>query len=216
MMAKKNTGLFITLEGGEGAGKSTSLEYIKKKMISAGKDVLVTREPGGTKLGEKIRELLLHAKDQNISDDAELILMFAARAQHLHEVIEPALNSGKVVICDRFTDATFAYQGGGRGIADERISTLKKWVQRGREPDLTLLFDLPIETGLERAGKRSNPDRFEKETQNFFEKVRNKYLEIAKQEPERVKIIHAEKEIAEVQNQLDLILDSIIRKLCWK
>jgi dTMP kinase len=211
MIAKDKSGLFITLEGGEGAGKSTSLEYIQKLITGAGKEVLVTREPGGTKLGEKIRELLLHAKDQNISDNTELILMFAARAQHLYEVIEPALAQGRVVICDRFTDATFAYQGGGRGIADERIQKLKDWVQQGREPDLTLLFDLPIATGLERAGKRSSPDRFEQETIIFFEKVRKKYLQLAKQQPERIKIINAEKDINNVQDQLDKVLNSFLK-----
>lgn len=210
MASNLKSGLFITLEGGEGAGKSTSLDYIQNKITQAGKEVLVTREPGGTRLGEKIRELLLHARDLNISDDTELILMFAARAQHLHEIIEPALKQGKIVICDRFTDATFAYQGGGRGIKDERIRTLKQWVQQGREPDLTLLFDLPVETGLERAGKRSSPDRFEQETINFFERVQQKYLEIASQEPGRVKIIHAEKNIASVQKQLDSILDPVL------
>lgn len=213
MTTKEKTGLFITLEGGEGAGKSTSLEYIQNKIIQTGKDVLVTREPGGTKLGEKIRELLLHTKDQNISDNAELVLIFAARAQHLHEVIEPALKVGKVVICDRFTDATFAYQGGGRGIEDKKIRTLKQWVQQGREPDLTLLFDIPVETGLERAGKRSNPDRFEQETLKFFSRVREKYLEIAKQEPDRVKVINAEKNIGNVQSQIDAILNPILLKL---
>lgn len=204
-------GLFITLEGGEGAGKSTSLEYIKNKISGSGKEVLVTREPGGTALGENIRELLLHSREQNISDDAELILMFASRAQHLYEVIEPALQQGKAVLCDRFTDATFAYQGGGRGIADKRINELKQWVQQGREPDLTLLFDLPIETGLERAGKRSSPDRFEKETLIFFENVRNKYLDIAKNEPDRVKIINAEQGIDDVQHQIDKLLNPFLK-----
>lgn len=212
MTSNLNSGLFITLEGGEGAGKSTSLEYIENKFLNAGREVLVTREPGGTKLGEKIRELLLHAKDQNISDDTELILMFAARAQHLHEVIEPALKQGKVVLCDRFTDATFAYQGGGRGIDDERIRTLKHWVQKGREPDLTLLFNLPVETGLDRAGNRSSPDRFEQETLGFFRRVQEKYLEIASQDPERVKVINAEKDIAGVQSQLDSILEPMLAR----
>lgn len=213
MTNKEKTGLFITLEGGEGAGKSSNLEYIKNKFIDAGLEVLVTREPGGTKLGENIRELLLHAKDQNISGNTELILMFAARTQHLYEIIEPALLQGKIVICDRFTDATFAYQGGGRGISDERINTLKQWVQQGREPDLTLLFDLPIEQGLERANNRSSPDRFEKETQIFFERVREKYLAIAKQEPDRVKIIDSAKASTDVHKQIDIILDNILDKL---
>lgn len=213
MTSKKNTGFFITLEGGEGAGKSTNLEYIQRKFIDAGHDVLVTREPGGTKIGENIRELLLHAKDQNISDNTELILMFAARTQHLYEIIEPALLQGKIVLCDRFTDATFAYQGGGRGIPDERINTLKQWVQLGREPDLTLLFDLPIELGLERANNRSSPDRFEKEALVFFERVREKYLDIARQEPGRVKIINSDKTSAEVHDQLDIILDNVLDNL---
>jgi len=213
---KEEKGMFITLEGGEGAGKSTSLDYINNKFTRAGIKTAVTREPGGTSLGEKIRELLLHSKDLSISDDTELLLIFAARAQHLHEVIEPALASGKVVICDRFTDATFAYQGGGRGINDERIQVLKQWVQLGREPDLTLLFDIPVAAGLERAGKRSNPDRFEQESLKFFQKVRGKYLAMAEQEPARVKLIHAEKEINDVQDQLDSILDPVIKKLVKK
>jgi len=213
MTSKKKVGLFITLEGGEGAGKSTNLEYIQRKFIDAGHEVLVTREPGGTKIGENIRELLLHAKDQNISDNTELILMFAARTQHLYEIIEPALLQGKIVLCDRFTDATFAYQGGGRGIPDDRINTLKQWVQLGREPDLTLLFDLPIELGLERANNRSSPDRFEKETLVFFERVRKKYLDIARQEPGRVKIINSDKTSAEVHDRLDVILDHVLDNL---
>jgi len=139
--------------------------------------------------------------------------MFAARTQHLHEIIEPALLQGKIVICDRFTDATFAYQGGGRGIPDKRINTLKLWVQQGREPDLTLLFDLPIELGLERANNRSSPDRFEKETLDFFKRVREKYLEIARREPNRVKIINSAKASTEVHNQIDLILDNVLDKL---
>ncbi len=213
MTSKKNTGFFITLEGGEGAGKSTNLEYIQNKFIDTGHEVLVTREPGGTKVGENIRELLLHARDQSISDDTELILMFAARMQHLNEIIEPALLRGKIVICDRFTDATFAYQGGGRGIPDERINILKQWVQQGREPDLTLLFDLPIEQGLERANNRSSPDRFEKETLVFFERVRKKYLDIAEREPNRVKVIDSAKTSDNVHKQLDIILDNVLDRL---
>ncbi|MFV1992556.1 MAG: dTMP kinase [Acidiferrobacterales bacterium] len=213
MTSKKNTGFFITLEGGEGAGKSTNLEYIQNKFIDAGFQVLITREPGGTKVGENIRELLLHARGQSISGDTELILMFAARMQHLHEIIEPALLQGKIVICDRFTDATFAYQGGGRGIPDERINTLKQWVQQGREPDLTLLFDLPIEQGLERANNRSSPDRFEKESLVFFKRVREKYLDIAEREPNRVKVIDSDKTSDVVHKQLDVILDKVLDRL---
>lgn len=200
-------GWFITLEGGEGAGKSTSLAFIKRYLESKGHAVLVTREPGGTALGEQIRELLLHKHDLHIHHDTELLLMFAARAQHLHEVILPAIEAGQIVLCDRFTDATYAYQGGGRGIARERIQYIEQWVQQGIKPDLTLLFDLPVQQGLTRAGARSEPDRFESEQLAFFERVRQAYRDIARAEPERVKVIDSGQDLDEVEQQLQAVID---------
>ncbi len=203
-------GLFITLEGGEGAGKSTSLEYLCTRLLAAGVNVRRTREPGGTALGEKIRELLLNPGHTGMHSDTELLLMFAARAQHLHELILPALARGEWVICDRFTDATYAYQGGGRGIDVQRIALLENWVQQGFQPDTTLLFDLPVAQGLERAGKRGALDRFEQEQQDFFEQVRHAYLERAAQNPERFLIVDAGRELAAVQQQLDDIINTIL------
>ncbi len=167
-----NRGLFITLEGGEGAGKSTSLAFVRDYLEQAGWRVVVTREPGGTPLGEKIRELLLHGREY-MDVDTELLLMFAARAEHLARVIRPALADGVCVVCDRFTDATYAYQGGGRGVPEARIRILEDWVQQGLRPNLTLLLDIPVEQGLGRAGQRSAPDRFEREKIDFFERVRS-------------------------------------------
>jgi dTMP kinase len=201
-------GLFITVEGIEGVGKTTQMEFLETLLNEQGKDVIVTREPGGTRTGEAIRELLLHSKDINISDTTELCLMFAARAQHLDEVIRPALASGQIVLCDRFTDATFAYQGGGRGINVDRIRILENLVQDSLRPNLTLLLDAPVKTGLERAHKRSDADRFEQETIEFFDKVRSEYLSIAKAEPDRVMVIDATVSIDAVQKNLRAALES--------
>ena len=203
-------GRFITLEGGEGAGKSTNLEYLSTRLQAAGVNVRHTREPGGTPLGEKLRELLLNPDHTGMHSDTELLLMFAARAQHLHELILPALARGEWVICDRFTDATYAYQGGGRGIDVQRIALLEDWVQQGLQPDTTLLFDLPVAQGLERAGKRGALDRFEQEQQDFFEQVRAAYLERAAQNPGRFRIVDAGRELAAVQQQLDDIINSML------
>ena len=202
-------GLFITLEGGEGAGKSTCLPFIKDRLQQAGHDVVVTREPGGTAVGEKIREILLHAHALHIVPDSELLLVFAARAQHIKTVIEPALAAGKTVLCDRFTDASYAYQGGGRGIPAPRIALLETWVQAELRPDLTLLFDLPVEKGLQRAGARSAPDRFEREGRDFLKRIREHYLSIARREPQRVKVINASQELAHVEAQLTTILKGL-------
>lgn len=202
-------GLFITLEGGEGAGKSTSLAYLKNELEQSGLDVLVTREPGGTELGERVRDILLHAHDLHITSNTELLLMFAVRAQHLETVIEPAMAQGKIVLCDRFTDATYAYQGAGRGLSDDRIAAIEQWVQRGKQPDFTLLFDLPVEMGLQRAVQRSGPDRFEQEEKEFFEKVRAKYLERAKNDPKRFRKIDASLTIPEVEKQLEKIISEV-------
>lgn len=205
-------GKFITVEGGEGAGKSSNIAFIREYLEQRDLDVIYTREPGGTPLGEEIRDLLLGHKHDGMSDETELLLMFAARAQHIAEVIKPALEAGQWVLCDRFTDASFAYQGGGRGMDWEKIKSLESWVQGELRPDLTLLLDLPIEIGMERAGKRSAPDRFESEAFSFFEKVRAAYLRIAKEQPGRVKVIDAAQALQEVQNQISETLNSFLSK----
>lgn len=203
-------GKFITVEGTEGVGKSSNLAFIERYLRDAGKEVIRTREPGGTGLGERIRALLLDARRTDMCDDTELLLMFAARAQHLHEVIRPALAAGKWIVCDRFTDATYAYQGGGRGIPAERIAVLEDWVQGELRPDHTILLDMPVEAGLDRAGARSQPDRFEREQQAFFERVRNAYLKRARQEPGRFQIIDAAPALEQVQAQIAEALDGIL------
>lgn len=196
-------GRFITLEGGEGAGKTSNLEHIRRRLEEAGQAVVLTREPGGTPLGEQIRTLLLDHRQAAMAGDTELLLMFAARAQHLDELIRPALTEGKWVLCDRFTDASYAYQGGGRGIDPARIGALEQWVQRGLAPDLTILLDLPVDQGLARAGRRSEPDRFEREQQAFFQRVRSAYLERARREPERFRVVDAGQPLPQVQAALD-------------
>ena len=195
-------GRFITVEGVEGAGKSSNLEFIKQLLEAAGKEVLFTREPGGTPLGEEVRNLLLGHRHTGMADDTELLLMFAARAENLEQKIRPALDAGIWVLCDRFTDASYAYQGGGRGIDMQRIRTLEEWTQGELRPDLTVLLDLPVEVGLERAGKRSEPDRFEKEEMRFFEAVRQAYLQIAWDQAGRVKVVDASSPLYEVQARI--------------
>ena len=202
-------GLFITLEGVEGAGKSTLMAYVAEVFSEKGKQVVQTREPGGTKTGEQIRSILLDKSNTSLSDDTELLLMFAARLQHINEVISPALSSGEIVICDRFTDASYAYQGAGRGLDTSRIQILEDWVQQGLKPDLTLLFDLDVETGLRRAGKRSEADRFEQEEVSFFERIRACYLERAENEPERFRIVDASQSFENVKQQIQIILEEI-------
>lgn len=205
-------GKFMTLEGIEGAGKSSCMKVVEALLRQAGHEVLVTREPGGTPLGEDLRVLLLGHKHAGMADDTELLLMFAARAEHLRNKIEPAIQSGQWVLCDRFTDATYAYQGGGRGMDTDRVKQLEDWVQRGIKPDLTLLLDLPVATGLERAGKRSTPDRIESEASGFFQRVRDAYLAIAANEPERVKLIDASRSFPEVAAQLEEQLSLLLSK----
>ena len=206
-------GRFITLEGGEGVGKSSNLEFIRRHLEAAGKSVIVTREPGGTLVGEEIRALLLDHRRDGMSADAELLLMFAARAEHMAQVIRPALGEGKWVLCDRFTDATYAYQGGGRGIAAERIAALETWAQGAFRPDLTLLLDAPIAVGMARAGKREGAaDRFEREEQAFFERVRQTYLALARRYPERYRIIDAGQALAVVQERLRRELDTFLER----
>jgi len=191
--------LFISLEGIEGAGKSTHMPFIAGLLARAGREVVVTREPGGTPLGEQIRRQLLLPGTAAIGAETELLLMFAARRQHLDDIIRPALAAGKTVLCDRFTDSSFAYQGGGRGIAADRIARLADWVHPDLKPHLTLLLDVPVALGLSRTNRRNRSDRFESETADFFEKVRLAYLDIAKSEPDRVKVIDASAAMNEVQ-----------------
>ncbi|WAK00299.1 dTMP kinase [Methylobacter sp. YRD-M1] len=204
-------GKFITLEGGEGVGKTTNLSFISSYLQNHGIDVIVTREPGGTRLAEKIRELLLDSNNESISESAELLLMFAARAQHIKHVIEPALSQGKWVLCDRFTDATYAYQGGGRSMNMSTIEWLENLVQGALRPDLTLLLDAPVEVGIERARDRGQLDRFESEKIDFFERVRQAYLRQAELYPERIKLIKADQPLGEVQNKLIDVLRPLIR-----
>nr|WP_218178960.1 dTMP kinase [Pseudomonas gingeri] len=206
------TGLFITLEGPEGAGKSTNREYLAEQLRARGIDVLLTREPGGTPLAERIRELLLAPSDERMCADTELLLVFAARAQHLAEVIRPALARGVVVLCDRFTDATYAYQGGGRGLSRERIATLETFVQGELRPDLTLVFDLPVEIGLARASARGRLDRFEQEGRVFFDAVRSTYLKRAEADPARYRLVDAALPLAQVQQALDSLLPLILER----
>lgn len=195
-------GLFITLEGIEGAGKSSSLNYISELFICAGHEVLQTREPGGTDTGEQIRKILLDSDNIKLESSTELLLMFAARSQHLEEIVKPALENDQIVICDRFTDASYAYQGGGRGIEESRIKTLEDWVQLGFTPTVTLLFDLDVEVGLRRAEKRNQADRFEQEDIMFFKRVRSSYLKRASNEPTRFRIINAGNSLEDVKQQI--------------
>jgi len=205
-------GLFVTLEGGEGAGKTTCIPYVQSLLEKSGKEVLLTREPGGTELGERIRELLLTPGQGEIHENTELLLMFAARAQHLQTVILPAIAQGKIVLCDRFTDATYAYQGGGRQISNERIAVLEQWVQQGKQPDMTILFDIPVDQGLARANQRSDPDRFEQEDLEFFERVRQAYLATANSQPNRMKVIDSSKPLDEVKQQLDSVIAAFLKE----
>ena len=203
-------GLFITLEGIEGAGKSTVVDFIEDFLTKEGHDVIKTREPGGTVIGEQIREILLKNENYTLTYDTELLLVFSARAQHIQEVILPALSSGKTILCDRFTDASYAYQGGGRGIDASRINLLEKWVQGDLRPNLTLLFDLDVSIGMQRTKKRSDADRFEQEEINFFEKIRNTYLERAKNEPQRFRIINSASSLENVKEQIVTILKDFL------
>ena len=203
-------GLFITLEGIEGAGKSTAVDFIEDFLTKEGHDVIKTREPGGAVIGEQIREILLKNENYTLTYNTELLLVFSARAQHIQEVILPALSLGKIILCDRFTDASYAYQGGGRGIDTSRISLLEKWVQGDLRPNLTLLFDLDVSIGMQRTKKRSGTDRFEREEINFFEKIRNTYLERAKNEPQRFRIINSASSLESVKEQIITILKDFL------
>ncbi len=199
-------GRFITLEGVDGAGKSTHLGFVADWLRQQGREVVVTREPGGTPLGETLRELLLH---REMDADTELLLMFAARRQHLAELILPALARGAWVVSDRFTDASYAYQCGGRGIAAERIAALEAWVQRGFAPDLTLLFDVPPEVAEARRSAARTADRFEREADSFFNRVRNAYLDRARAEPARIHVLDARQSIEALRTEIGQLLQGL-------
>lgn len=195
-------GKFITIEGGEGVGKSTNIAFIQSQLESKGIQCLVTREPGGTPLAEEIREVLIKNRDEIVVSETELLLMFAARAQHLHQKIMPALSEGKWVISDRFTDATYAYQSGGRGVLASKVGLLENFVQGDLRPDLTLLLDAPPEVGMARARGRGQLDRFEEEKSAFFDRVRHNYLSRAMAEPKRFKVVDATQILSAVQRDI--------------
>jgi len=202
-------GRFITLEGGEGVGKSTNLQFVRQLLEQRGFRVVVTREPGGTPLAEKIRNLLLAPAQESITPAAELLLVFAARAQHVQHVIVPALERGDWVLSDRFTDATYAYQGGGRKMDVQAIAWLENLVLGNLRPDLTLLLDAPVETGMRRAKHRGDLDRFESEELAFFERVCQAYRQRAESEPARYRLIDAAQPLAEVQRRIEQALDAL-------
>ena len=200
-------GKFISLEGVDGAGKSTHLEYLAQYLRDKGRTVVLTREPGGTELGERLRELLLHRGAMHA--DTEALLMFAARREHVEQVIKPALARGDWVISDRFTDASYAYQCGGRGIAEQRLTQLEDWVLQGFKPSLTLVFDVPAEVAAQRRGQAREADRFEQEARDFFQRVRDAYLARARREPQRIKVIDADRPIAVIRQDLAQILETL-------
>jgi dTMP kinase len=201
-------GYFISLEGGEGAGKSTQNKRIVQWLSEQGHVVIETREPGGTVISEQIRQLLLDTRNAGLNPVSELLLMFAARSQLVQEVIRPALAAGNVIVCDRFTDASYAYQGGGRQLGAETVASLEKLVLGDLRPDLTLLFDLPVETGMQRVAGRGAADRFEAESVRFFERVRNAYLARAAADPSRFRVIDASANEDQVWEQVRKILQT--------
>ncbi len=200
-------GFFITVEGGEGAGKSTLMEHLSRWLAERGQIVVETREPGGTRLAEQIRDIVLGHHNTELCDQTELLLVFAARAQHLDEKIRPALQRGETVLCDRFTDATWAYQGGGRGMSSRLIQDLETMVHGDLQPDLTLLLDLPVKQGLRRASRRGEADRIERESLEFFERVRRAYLERAHRFPGRFAVIDASLDVDSVWLQAKQALE---------
>jgi len=213
------SGRFITIEGGEGVGKSTQIAVVREAIQAAGFNVLLTREPGGTERAERIRQLLLESSGEAMPQVCELLLIFAARSTHIENVIRPALARGDWVVCDRFTDATYAYQGGGRGLNTEQIATLERWVQGGLRPELTLLLDAPVDLAQQRARIRNAQlgnaigDRFEQEQVQFFERVRASYLALAQLEPTRVQIIDASRDQEAVASDVRAILNKFTRNL---
>ena len=205
-------GLFITVEGGEGVGKTTNLKTLEQWMQAQGIPYVPTREPGGTPLAEDIRQLLLDRREESVAASAELLLIFAGRAQHLQQVIEPALEAGKWELCDRFTDATYAYQGAGRNMSTAEIGQLETLVQGALRPDLTLLFDAPIEVGMARAGQRGELDRFEQEEQTFFEQVRQCYLSRAAAEPGRFRVIDTNRPLDQIASELETVMNLFLEQ----
>ena len=203
------TGKFITIEGIEGVGKSTNTAHLTKAIEKRGHSVLTTREPGGTPLAERIRDLVAEHGDESTPDIAELLLVFASRSLHVNNVIQPALAAGTWVVCDRFTDSSRAYQGGGRGLPQEDINLLADWVHGDLRPDLTILLDAPVETGMSRAGRRGDPDRFEAERSEFFTRVRETYLQLAVAEPDRFVIVDATQDLDSVRQTIESIADSL-------
>lgn len=203
-------GLFVTLEGGEGVGKTTNFNLIKSRLSDAGIPFIETREPGGTPMAEEVRNLLLSKREEAVDPLAELLLVFAARSQHLQKKIIPALNNGSWVLCDRFTDSTYAYQGGGRGIEIKKIAELENLVQNGLHPDVTFLLDAPIEVGMERARSRAELDRFESEDLEFFENMRKQFLHRASEQSDRFVLVDASKDLESVQKQITRQLDRIV------
>jgi dTMP kinase len=204
-------GLFITVEGVEGVGKSTNIDFIADRITAAGFNVIRSREPGGTPMAERIREMLLEHGDEPLPDLAELFLFFASRTLNIENSIRPALEAGTWVLCDRFTDASRAYQGAGRGQGLERINTLAEWVHGDLNPDVTVLLDAPAEVGMQRAQKRGATDRLESEQMSFYNRVRDQYLALAADEPERFVVVDASQSLADVQLQIAAVLDTLLR-----
>lgn len=209
-MSELKAGLFITVEGSEGVGKSTCIEFIEAWLKAQAFPMVKTREPGGTPLAESIRNLLLTPQQEPVADISELLLMFAARAQHLEQVIKPALTGRKVVVCDRFTDATYAYQGGGRGGDTQQIAQLEQLVQGSLRPHATLLLDMPVADALQRAARRGALDRIENQTLDFFERVRQCYLTRAKRYPKQFHLIDAAQSFAAVKQQVEQVLEKVL------
>jgi dTMP kinase len=205
-----NKGLFISIEGVEGVGKSTAIQFIQQQLDKHNISYVLTREPGGTKIAEAIRQILLNPSQEKMCVDTELLLMFAGRAQNVSQVIKPGLAAGKWVLCDRFTDASFAYQGGGRGIPEPRIAQLAEWVLEGLKPDLTFLLDAPVEVGFDRIKERGAHDRIEQESLEFFKRIRQVYLKRANEDPKRFRIIQADISLFDVQHQLMDVLKPLI------
>lgn len=207
--ASLERGKFITVEGIEGVGKSTNIDVLVKRIEAAGHKVLTTREPGGTPLAEDIRDIVQHRGDEPIPEIAELLLIFAARSLNVNNVILPALEAGTWVVSDRFTDSSRAYQGGGRGIPMETVDRIADWVHGDTWPDLTLLLDAPVEIGMQRASKRGAPDRFEQERHDFFQRVRECYLQIASNEPERFVVIDTTEPLESVKVMVEALADQL-------
>ena len=211
-MAAQNPGLFITIEGPEGGGKSTNIAFIQTMLQQAGIEFDTTREPGGTAFGESLRQVLLSNETGDLSGDTELLLMFAARLEHVRQRIRPTLEQGTWVLCDRFTDSSYAYQGGGRGLSLDRIAQLETWCLGDFKPDVTLLLDVPVETSLQRINSRGQLDRFEDQERDFFDGVRATYLEMARRDTNRYRVIDASRPLDEVQAELGKLVQDIITK----